>query len=157
MAKGGTAAAASGGRGICPRGVAARGKLGDFVAKVKVTGGYNNLYDQAGLMIRIDSSEWIKTGIEYVKGIINISSVFTHTFSDWSVIALDTPPKEVWLRLVRKGDSVELSYSTNGLSWALQRLGYFPPDVKVQIGVMAAAPVGYGFPVTFEELEISAR
>ncbi|XHR98351.1 DUF1349 domain-containing protein [Mucilaginibacter sp. UC70_90] len=41
---------------------------GDFEASVKITGAYKELFHQAGLMVRIDNKNWIKTGIEYVDG-----------------------------------------------------------------------------------------
>ena len=130
-------------------------QTGDFEAKVKIVGGYRDLYDQAGLMIRIDSTNWIKSGAEFVNGTVHISAVFTRQFSDWSVITLVDSPEAIWLKLVRKNDSIELSYSLNGIAYTLQRLGYFPSKVKVQIGLMAASPTGKGFGVTFENFEIT--
>jgi uncharacterized protein len=127
---------------------------GDFEAVVKITGIYKDLYDQAGLMIRIDTENWIKSGIEFVNGSINISAVYTREFSDWSVIPRPDIPSSVWLKLVRKNDSVELSYSVNGKNYEMQRLGYFPPKVKAKIGIMSAAPEGKGFTTTFEEFEV---
>ena len=41
---------------------------GDFVAHVKFAGAYSDLYDQAGLMVRVDATTWLKCGIEYVQG-----------------------------------------------------------------------------------------
>jgi len=35
------------------------------------------------------------------------------------------------------------------------REAYFPPGTRVQIGVMAAAPEGKGFPVAFEGFTVS--
>jgi uncharacterized protein len=128
--------------------------VGDFEATVKITGTYKDLYDQAGLMIRTDSKNWIKSGIEFVNGAINISAVYTREFSDWSVISRSDSPATVWLKLVRKNDSVELSYSLNGKDFEMQRLGYFPPKQKAMIGVMAAAPEGKGFTVVFENFEV---
>jgi regulation of enolase protein 1 (concanavalin A-like superfamily) len=128
--------------------------VGDFEAIVKITGNYKDLYDQAGLMIRTDSKNWIKSGIEFVNGGINISAVYTREFSDWSVIPRNDSQQSVWLKLVRKNDSVELSYSVNGKDFEMQRLGYFPPKVKAMVGVMAAAPEGKGFDVIFESFEI---
>jgi uncharacterized protein len=127
---------------------------GDFEASVKITGSYKDLYDQAGLMIRTDSENWIKSGIEFVNGGINISAVYTREFSDWSVIPRPDKPITVWLKLVRKSDSVELSYSVNGNDFEMQRLGYFPPKVKAMIGIMTAAPEGKGFSTIFENFEV---
>ena len=131
-------------------------KEGDFECSVKITGSFAELYDQAGLMIRIDSSQWIKSGVEFANGTINISAVFTRVFSDWSVIALKEAPASVWLKLVRKNDSVELSYSVDGKIYTMQRLGYFPPKVKAKIGIMAAAPDGKGFSVTLDDFAVKS-
>ena len=41
---------------------------GEFEVKVKISGEYKVRFDQAGLMLRIDEENYIKTGIEYVDG-----------------------------------------------------------------------------------------
>lgn len=130
---------------------------GDFLAKVKVVGYYKDLYDQAGLMIRLDEKNWIKTGIEYVKGVQNVSAVVTRDVSDWSVVPRQDSPAAVWLTLLRKGDFVEIQYSFDNKDFKMLRLAYFPPTPgrKVQIGLMCAAPDGKGFPVEFEEFTVA--
>jgi uncharacterized protein len=130
-------------------------RSGNFIASVKITGQFKELYDQAGLMIRMDSIEWIKSGIEFADDRLNISAVYTRAFSDWSVITLAKAPPSVWLKLKREKDAVELSYSLNGIDFQMQRLGYFPPGAKAQIGIMTAAPEGNGFNVTFEDFRIT--
>ncbi|WP_291127211.1 DUF1349 domain-containing protein, partial [Dysgonomonas sp. UBA7698] len=62
---------------------------GEFEVKVKITGDYKARFDQMGLMLRIDHENYIKTGIEFVDGKYNLSTVVTHKTSDWSVIELD--------------------------------------------------------------------
>lgn len=128
----------------------------DFQASVKITGQYQELFHQAGLMIRIDEKNWIKTGIEYVDGVQNISAVVTREVSDWSVVPRHDSPESVWLKLLRKGDYVEIKYSFDNKSYDLLRLAYFPPGVKVQIGMVAAAPGKESFPVTFEDFKVEA-
>ncbi len=127
---------------------------GDLEAAVKVRGAYTELYHQAGLMIRIDKEHWIKTGIEYVDGVQQVSAVVTRGFSDWSVVPRDDNPEAVWLRLLRKGDYVQVSYSFNQEDYLLLRLAYFPPGAGVQIGLFAAAPGEQAFQVIFEDLRI---
>ena len=73
-----------------------------------MVGHYKELYDQAGLMVRLDEKNWLKTGIEYVKGVQNVSAVVTREVSDWSVVPLQASPTAVWLTLLRKGDFVFL-------------------------------------------------
>ena len=127
---------------------------GDFEVSVKVTGSYTELFHQAGLMIRIDEKNWIKTGIEFVDGKQNVSAVVTREVSDWSVVPRSNSPKSVWLKLLRKGDYAEIKYSFDGKNFEMLRLAYFPPKVKVQVGMVAAAPGKLSFPVTFENFEI---
>jgi regulation of enolase protein 1 (concanavalin A-like superfamily) len=127
---------------------------GDFEATVKITGQYKELFHQAGLMIRTDNKNWIKTGIEYVDGVQNVSAVVTHNVSDWSVVPRHDSPKSMWLSLLRKGDYVQIKYSFDGVKYDMLRLAYFRPKVKVQIGVVAAAPGKQKFDALFENFTV---
>jgi len=84
---------------------------GEFEAKVKLTGEYKARFDQMGLMIRTDYKNYIKTGVEFVDRKFNISTVVTHTKSDWSVISLDKVPPYIWIKVVRRLDALEIFYS----------------------------------------------
>lgn len=129
-------------------------QTGDFEASVKITGAYKELFHQAGLMVRIDNKNWIKTGIEYVDGVQNVSAVVTRFVSDWSVVPRHDSPKSVWLKLLRKGDYVQVSYSFDGKKFDMLRLAYFPPKVKAMIGMVAAAPGKQSFNVVFEDFKV---
>lgn len=130
---------------------------GDFVAHVKFTGDYEELYDQAGLMIRLDEQNWIKTGIELESGKLCLSAVVTREFSDWSVIPLETSPEAVWLRLERAGDAVRVDYALDGQHFQMLRLAYFPPNVPVGIGPMACSPKRAGFKAQFTNFKLETR
>ena len=52
---------------------------------------YQSLYDQAGLLVRVDETTWVKTGVEISDGIPQLSAVVTHGDSDWS-----TAPVPEW-------------------------------------------------------------
>ncbi len=122
---------------------------GDFVAEVEVRGQYKDLYDQAGLMVRLDETNWCKCGIEFVEGVQNASCVVTREFSDWSVVALPGRPASLWLRVTRHGDALEVHYSLDGEKYTMLRLAYLPPGATAQVGPMCASPDGNGFDVTF--------
>lgn len=126
----------------------------DFTATVKITGAYRDLYDQAGLMVRVNAEHWIKTGIEFVHGVQYVSAVVTNEFSDWSVAPLPQNPPSIWLRLVRKAEAVEISYSLDGERFTLLRIAYLLPSAETLVGVMCAAPDGSGFDVVFEEFSV---
>ncbi len=128
---------------------------GDFVAEIRVNGQYEALYDQAGLMLRVDEENWIKTGIEFFDGLQHASAVVTREFSDWSVAPLEGFPASLWLRVVRKAEAVEIFYSVDGQEFRLLRVAYLVPAAVTQVGPMCASPDGPGFTVTFQDFKIT--
>ena len=127
---------------------------GEFEAKVKITGDYRERYDQAGMMIRIDHENYIKTGIEYVYGKYNLSAVVTHHTSDWSVITLDRAVPFIWIKAVRRLDAVEIYYSYDDQTYTLMRIAWLQDNTPVQVGLMAASPDGQGFQASFEHFQV---
>lgn len=127
---------------------------GEFEAKVKVIGDYKVRFDQAGMMIRIDHENYIKTGIEFVDGKYNLSAVVTHHTSDWSVISLDRPVKELWIKAVRRLDAIEIFYSFDDKEYKLMRNAWMEANRPVKVGMMAACPDGEGFSVTFSDFTV---
>lgn len=128
---------------------------GKFIAQVKMTGQYRDLYDQGGLMVRVDETTWIKCGIEYVHEVQQASAVVTREFSDWSVTALDQNPPSIWLRVVGDLPTVEVWYSLDGETYHMLRMAYLAEAEQVQVGVMACSPDGTGFDIRFEDFAIS--
>ncbi|NLX09864.1 MAG: DUF1349 domain-containing protein [Chloroflexi bacterium] len=127
---------------------------GNFTATVEIIGQYNTLYDQAGLMLRVDEANWIKCGIEYVNGVQHVSAVVTRDFSDWSVVPVAQNPSALLLRVSRDGDAVEVRYSLDGANYIMLRLAHLTLEDRVMVGPMAASPDGDGFSVRFEGLKI---
>jgi len=128
---------------------------GDFTFEAKVAGQYKDLYDQAGLMARIDDSNWLKCGLELVDGIGHASVVVTRDYSDWSTVRGVTTKSPVWWRLVRKGASLEVLYSLDGHAYTSMRLGYLPLQNSVDVGIMSASPEGQGLTASFEDLRLT--
>ena len=127
---------------------------GEFEAKVKIAGDYRERYDQAGMMIRIDHENYIKTGIEYVDGKYNLSAVVTHHTSDWSVITLDRAVPFIWIKAIRRLDAVEIYYSYDDQTYTLMRIAWMQDNTPVQVGLMAASPDGQGFNASFEHFQV---
>jgi regulation of enolase protein 1 (concanavalin A-like superfamily) len=130
---------------------------GDFTFEARVNGQYAALYDQAGLMVRLDAENWIKCGTEFFDGRRHASVVFTRDFSDWSTMSDLSSSAPVWWRAIRKKDSIETHCSLDGKNFTAIRQGYFPPGTKVEIGIMCAAPEGPGFEAIFDNLKLSQR
>lgn len=127
---------------------------GDFVAEVKVIGRYASLYDQAGLMLRVDERTWLKCGLEYVDGVHNLSAVVTRDFSDWSVLPLSDPPASFRIRVERRDVTVKIECGVEDSDYEMLRLAYLSDAPEMQVGVMGASPEGPGFEVEFEEISL---
>jgi len=128
--------------------------MGEFTLQARVNGNYSALYDQAGLMVRLDEKHWMKCGSEFVEGKRWASVVFTHDYSDWSTMEDLLQNGPIYWRVVRKRDSLEVQCSKDGDKFLSIRQGYFPAGVEVQVGVMCAAPEGAGFDAMFDQLTI---
>ena len=128
---------------------------GEFEAIVKIEGDYKTRFDQAGMMIRTDHENYIKTGIEFVDGKYNLSTVVTHKTSDWSVIELDRPVKAVWIKAVRRLDAVEIFYSFDNKTYTMMRNAWLEANRPVKIGMFAACPDGDGFKATFSDFTVT--
>jgi regulation of enolase protein 1 (concanavalin A-like superfamily) len=128
-----------------------RRMTGDFTTYVKFTGQYHDLYDQAGLMVRIDAEHWMKCGVEFVEGRRNMSIVYTREYSSWATGRLPDSFDTLWLRVVRKGPALDIFYSLDGLHFVETGVGYLGTAETVMVGPMCAAPEGKGFEVQFDD------
>jgi regulation of enolase protein 1 (concanavalin A-like superfamily) len=128
---------------------------GDFRFEARVGGQYAALYDQAGLMVRLDAENWVKCGTELVDGKRHASVVFTRDFSDWSTMDDLSNTSPIWWRAVRAKDSLETLCSLDGKTYTSVRQGYFAPSRTAEVGVMCAAPEGNGFECSFEGLRLT--
>lgn len=128
---------------------------GDFTASATIVGAYEQLYDQAGLMLRVDERNWVKTGIEYTDGMMHFSVVVTNQVSDWSVIPLPDarPTDEVRARVTRHGNAIRVQYSIAGAPWQMARLAPFT-DADAAVGVMACSPERAGFEAVFRDIVV---
>jgi uncharacterized protein len=127
---------------------------GEFEVFVKISGSFKTRFDQMGLMLRIDEEHWIKTGIEYVDGVYNFSTVVTDVYSNWSVVELSGRPESIWIKAVRRIDAVEIFYSLDGVNYKMSNLAYLSDKKPVMVGMMAASPDGDGFDALFEDFSI---
>lgn len=128
---------------------------GDFTVEATVIGEYEQLYDQAGLMLRIDERNWVKTGIEFTDGLMHFSVVVTRDVSDWSVVPLPDarPDQEIGVRLTRHDDAVRVQYSVAGSPWQMARLAAFSAE-NAEAGIMACSPERSGFRARFRDVTI---
>jgi regulation of enolase protein 1 (concanavalin A-like superfamily) len=127
---------------------------GDFTATLDFSGAYQDQYDQAGMMLRLDERNWIKAGVEFVGRRQMVSAVVTRDFSDWST--MPAPAKYGWvtLRCTREGSAVRIEWSGYGSEFSLLRLCYFPKTERTLVGPMCCSPSRSGLEVRFRKLDI---
>lgn len=128
----------------------------DFTFQVRVKADFQTLYDQAGIMLMADESQWMKAGIEYNDGQPAMGSVLTQDTSDWATGIFQGNPRDFWMRLTRKDDSYRLQYSVDGKVWPLLRLFHFDPDECCRVGLMCCTPKRSGLEVTFSDITLTA-
>ena len=132
---------------------------GDFSVTTKVRFHPAHPYDQAGLMVRVGPSCWIKTSVEYEsEGPSKLGAVVTNRgFSDWSLQDFPRAPNEVRLRIRREAQDFLVEWASGaGESWELLRVAHLHEGASqpVQCGLYACSPKGGGFRAEFEFLEV---
>jgi uncharacterized protein len=128
---------------------------GGFTAQLRVRARYDALYDQAGIMVRLDARNWIKAGIEQSDGRALLSSVLTADRSDWAVGAYGDDPTDFWVRATVSGDVVRVQVSPDGQRWPLARLAPFPRAASYLVGPVCCTPERAGLEVEFSAFEVT--
>ena len=129
---------------------------GEFTAQVKIQGGFTHLYDQAGLMVRIDATRWVKIGAELSDGVTLLSSVLTDGESDWATGVFPGDPQAFWIRATVANGVLRVQVSVDGVSWPLVRLAPFPVAPSYQVGPYCCTPERGGLDVSFSEWQVGA-
>ena len=129
---------------------------GDFTASLCIEGDYTDLYDQAGIMVRVDESAWVKAGIELSDGEACLGSVLTLGQSDWATSVHKGPASRLHLRITVEKGVLRIQWSQDGVRWPLLRLCPFPQASTYLVGPLACSPERDGLKVRFSEFQIGA-
>jgi regulation of enolase protein 1 (concanavalin A-like superfamily) len=116
------------------------------------------MYDQCGLVVRIDSQNWIKVSTEYEnEHVSRLGSVVTNLgYSDWATQDVTSNPMAMWYRISKRGSDFLLENSFDGQTWLQMRITHLHKEAEhYDIGVYACSPIGKDFQCCFKTLEIS--
>lgn len=116
-----------------------------------------NQYDQCGLIVRIDSENWIKMCTEYEDAEASrLGSVVTNFgFSDWATQDVASSHTEMWYRIQRRGKDFLLEHSQDGQAWRQMRIAHLHKETPhYAVGVYACSPTGNDFQCNFKKIEI---
>lgn len=128
---------------------------GDFTLQLCVEGAFEEIYDQAGLMIEQGPKQWCKAGIEFADNQFLMSSVLTNDKSDWATGVFQGNPNKFWMRATIEDEVLRLQYSADGFTWPLIRLCPFPNAKKRFVGAMCCTPERKGLNIRFSEFRLS--
>jgi regulation of enolase protein 1 (concanavalin A-like superfamily) len=120
---------------------------------------FDQMWDQAGLIVYADSEHWTKAGVEHADGALQIGAVVTDLNSDWSTAPINEWfGHEVSFRASRQGNAVTVRGKCDALgeAWKLVRL--FPIDQTLawKAGPHLAAPSRAGLKVRFTRFSTDA-
>ena len=126
-----------------------------FTAELRVLGDFQALYDQAGIMVRIDAQRWVKAGIEFSDGRAMLGSVLTDVRSDWATAHYEHDPDDFWVRATVANGVIRLQASADGKCWPLMQLAPFPKANSYLVGPMACTPERSGLKVSFSKFRLT--
>lgn len=115
-------------------------------------------FDQCGVVVYLDSENWLKASIEYEnENFQHLGSVVTnHGYSDWATTEIDASIKFMWYRLSRREDDFCIECSEDGEHFSQMRVCHmWEADNEIQFGIYACSPEDSSFKATFTEMDIT--
>ena len=113
-------------------------------------------YDQSGIVMYLDSENWLKAAMEYENDQIQrLGSVVTNNgYSDWASVDVDASIKSVWFRLSRRDICIE--NSVDGKNFKQMRICHmFNVKDTIQFGIYACSAENSSFRATFTDMELT--
>ena len=122
----------------------------DFDTKVR--------YDQSGIVMYLDSDNWLKAAMEYENDTIQrLGSVVTNNgYSDWSSVDVDASIKSMWFRFSRREDDFCIENSVDGVNFKQMRICHmFNVKERISFGIYACSSEYSTFKASFTDMEIT--
>ena len=129
-----------------------------FVVKTDFTESHHR-FDQCGVVVYLDSENWIKGSIEYEnERFQHLGSVVTNQgYSDWATTEIPADVKTMWYRLSRREDDFRIECSGDGVTFKQMRICHLHKATgPVRFGVYACSPEDSSFRAVFTNMELGA-
>lgn len=114
-------------------------------------------FDQCGVVMYLDSENWIKASIEYEnERFQHLGSVVTNLgYSDWATTEIDASVKSMWYRLSRREDDFCIECSEDGQTFRQMRVCHMHKATDaVSFGIYACSPEDSSFCATFSQMPL---
>ena len=100
-------------------------------------------FDQCGIVMYLDSDNWLKASIEYEnEEYQHLGSVVTNNgYSDWATTEIDATIKSMWYRFSRREDDYCVECSNDGVTFKQMRICHmFNGNGTIIFGIYACSP-----------------
>lgn len=114
-------------------------------------------FDQCGVVMYLDSENWLKASIEYENERFQLlGSVVTNLgYSDWATTEIDASIKSMWYRLSRREDDFCIECSEDGQTFRQMRICHMHKATDaVSFGIYACSPEDSSFCATFSQMQL---
>ncbi len=129
-----------------------------FSFTVKTEFESNWRFDQCGIVMYLDSDNWLKCSVEYENDKFQyLGSVVTNNgYSDWATIKIDACVKSMWYRLSRRESDFCIEYSENGSDFSQMRICHmWNADNEISFGIYACSPENSSFKAVFTNMDVT--
>jgi len=127
-----------------------------FTVKTDFTSAHQR-FDQCGIVLYLDSENWLKGSIEYEKeSFQRLGSVVTNLgYSDWATTDISAEIKTMWYRLSRRGSDYCIESSQDGAHFKQMRICHLHRgEGKIRFGIYACSPEESSFEAVFTNLHL---
>ncbi len=115
-------------------------------------------FDQCGIVMYLDSENWLKASIEFENDKFqHLGSVVTNNgYSDWATTEIDADIKTMWYRFSRREDDYCIECSADGISFKQMRVCHiFKGNGTIKFGIYACSPENSSFKATFTNMQLT--
>lgn len=115
-------------------------------------------FDQSGIIMYLNSDNWVKASVEYEnEQIQRLGSVVTNNgYSDWASVDVDASMKSMWFRFSRRDNDFCIENSVDGQNFKQMRICHmFHAEDTIQFGIYACSPEDSSFKAVFTDMEMT--
>ena len=129
-----------------------------FSFTVKTAFESKHRFDQCGVVMYLDSDNWLKGSIEYEnEQFQHLGRVVTNLgYSDWATTAIDASIKSMWYRFSRRKDDYCIECSQDGEHFSQMRICHMHKGSgTIRFGIYACSPEDSSFKATFTNMKMT--
>lgn len=129
-----------------------------FSFVVKTAFDSKHRFDQCGIVMYLDSENWLKASIEYEnERFQHLGSVVTNQgYSDWATTQIDAAIHSMWYRFSRREGDYCIECSEDGVTFRQMRVCHmWRGGGAIQFGIYACSPEDSSFKATFTNMELT--